>query len=249
MEKIINYFENTINYKLYRTIPEILHPTISKKNISNYKIVLDDDIENIRVYYPDKVTHISNIFIFVHGEDNNCHRKVKYGDISRMFSDKLDCLVISVDYCNDKDLDFLINNIYLTISYIIDKLIKLNIVNLNLNICGDSIGASIVLKIGGMISDKYKSVKFKQILFYPMITYKEADFNFDDSDYSTNPILFVVGSADYLYGDIKKLYSKVKKTNKETKLLEVEFLSHSFLMNLSVDDKKNIFDGIVNFIK
>ena len=45
-------------YKLYRTIKEILHPTISKRNISNYKIVIDEDLLLLRVFYPKKVSEI-----------------------------------------------------------------------------------------------------------------------------------------------------------------------------------------------
>ena len=37
-----NEFELEEKYKLYRTVKDLLHPTISKRNISNYKIVVDE---------------------------------------------------------------------------------------------------------------------------------------------------------------------------------------------------------------
>lgn len=41
-------------YKLYRTVYEIIHPTISKKNISNYKIMIQEDLVPLRIFYPKK---------------------------------------------------------------------------------------------------------------------------------------------------------------------------------------------------
>jgi hypothetical protein len=35
-----NEFDNEEKYKLYRQVNELLHPTISKKNISNYRIII-----------------------------------------------------------------------------------------------------------------------------------------------------------------------------------------------------------------
>ena len=58
---INNEFDEEIKYKLFRTVNEILHPTISKKNISDYKIIMDDDILPVRVFYPKKVTSIDKV--------------------------------------------------------------------------------------------------------------------------------------------------------------------------------------------
>ena len=67
---INNEFDKEIMYKLFRTVNEILHPTISKKNISDYKIIMDDDILPVRVFYPKKITGIDKVIIYVdiHGK-------------------------------------------------------------------------------------------------------------------------------------------------------------------------------------
>ena len=45
---------NIKKYRLYRSLYDILNPTISRKNISNYNIVINKDILPIEVYYPKK---------------------------------------------------------------------------------------------------------------------------------------------------------------------------------------------------
>ena len=46
----VNSFEKEFKYKLYRTVYEVVHPTISKKNISSYRIMFRDDILPVRVF-------------------------------------------------------------------------------------------------------------------------------------------------------------------------------------------------------
>ena len=45
-----NEFDNEEKYRLYRTVKDLLHPSISKKNISNYKIIINDDILPLRIF-------------------------------------------------------------------------------------------------------------------------------------------------------------------------------------------------------
>ena len=125
MKKIIDNFENKVRYKLYRTIPEIIHPSISKKNISNYKIVLEDKLIPIRVFYPEMVSNIDNVIIYIHGENNSPKKGYRYGDISRLFAKELKCLVISIDYDDDGTLKKLVKNIFPTCKYIVDEFSKL----------------------------------------------------------------------------------------------------------------------------
>ena len=56
---------NIKKYRLYRSLYDILNPTISRKNISNYNIVINKDILPIEVYYPKKNIKISNIIIYI----------------------------------------------------------------------------------------------------------------------------------------------------------------------------------------
>ena len=55
--------------KLYRNMKELLHPSISKKNVSNYIIVIDEDILPVRVFYPKKVSNLNRVIIFIHGNE------------------------------------------------------------------------------------------------------------------------------------------------------------------------------------
>ena len=68
-------FGEVEKYKLYRTVYEILHPTISKKNISNYKVVFDEKILPVLVYYPTK---ISNTFFVVNQGSMRYYIQVVY---------------------------------------------------------------------------------------------------------------------------------------------------------------------------
>ena len=59
-----NNFDRVERYKLYRSVKEIIHPTISKKNISRYIIVLKEELYPVRIFYPEKVTNIDKIIVF-----------------------------------------------------------------------------------------------------------------------------------------------------------------------------------------
>ena len=61
----IDDFGTEDTYKLYRTIYEILHPTISKKNISNYKIIIQENLIPLRIFYPKKISKIDKIIIYL----------------------------------------------------------------------------------------------------------------------------------------------------------------------------------------
>ena len=63
----INDLENKFEYKLYSNVEKIMHPTISKRNISSYKIVLDEKIVPVKVFYPERVSQLNDIIIYVHG--------------------------------------------------------------------------------------------------------------------------------------------------------------------------------------
>ena len=55
----VDDFGTEDTYKLYRTVYEIIHPTISKKNISNYKIMMQEDLVPLRIFYPKKISKTS----------------------------------------------------------------------------------------------------------------------------------------------------------------------------------------------
>ena len=70
-------FGDVEKYKLYRNVYEILHPTISKKNISNYKVVFDEKLLPVLVFYPEKISNVESIIIYVPGDGkvNGCYGK------------------------------------------------------------------------------------------------------------------------------------------------------------------------------
>lgn len=59
------------DYRLYRNLYDLIHPSISRENITKYKILLKDELAPIRVFYPDNKINIENIIIYVRGKEVN----------------------------------------------------------------------------------------------------------------------------------------------------------------------------------
>lgn len=165
-----NEFDNELKYKLFRNIREILHPTISKKNISNYKIILDEKLMPVRIFYPKKVTNMKKVIIFIHGNGEITKCEGKYSDISSCFSKELDQLIISIDYEDLKDnyLEDIYKEIYKTFKFIYNGLIELIDKN-NITLFGDSTGASLVLYINNQMVKDGITIS-KEVLFYPVLS-------------------------------------------------------------------------------
>lgn len=165
-------FDKEQKYKLYRTVYDILHPTISKRNISDYKIVIDDEMASIRVFYPVKISDISNIMIFVHGDGNVTGCDGCYSDICKNLALNNNHLVIAIDYEEFGNLKFddLYNHIYEMIKYLYLEFNKLGISNNDIVLSGDSTGANIVIYATKMLLEKDKINVNKEILFYPVIS-------------------------------------------------------------------------------
>lgn len=60
-----------VNYKLYRELDEILHPSISRQNISNYEIIMQDSLIPVGVFYPQKEVALNRIIIYITTENSN----------------------------------------------------------------------------------------------------------------------------------------------------------------------------------
>ena len=165
-----NEFDDELKYKLFRTVKEILHPTISKKNISNYKIILDENIIPVRIFYPKKVSNMKKVIIFIHGNSEITKCDGKYSDISSYFSKELDQLVISIDYEELKDeyLEDIYKEIYKTFKYIYNGLIE-QIDKDNITLFGDSTGGAAVLYINNKMNKDNIKIS-KEILFYPILS-------------------------------------------------------------------------------
>ncbi len=167
----MDFFTNKNTYKLYREVGELLHPVISKKNISNYKIVFNEEMMPVRVFYPKKVSFLSDVIIYVPGIATITESFQKYGDIAREMALSTNKVVIALDY-EEENLSYinLIDKIYEMIIYLYEKLEKEAILPKNITLLGDSIGASI---IGAINYRNYKDKKIpieKNVLLYPPVS-------------------------------------------------------------------------------
>ena len=170
-----NEFDKETKYGLFRSVQEILHPTISKKNISDYKIIIEEDILPVRIFYPQKVSNLSKVILYVHGNGKvtGCHEK--YSDICKSFTKNTGCLVIAIEYMEEKNAyRDVCQKIYDTVKYLYERLERDNIDSKNIILMGDSTGASIIMSINyynhGEISIE------KEILFYPVLSPGYADW-------------------------------------------------------------------------
>ena len=155
-------------YKLYRTIKEILHPTISKRNISNYKIVLEEDLNPLSIFYPKKVSNLSKVIIYVHGNAGVTSCDARYDEISSNLAKETEELVISIDYF-EEDFSSMASRIYSTFCSIYSGLRKENILEENIALMSDSTASSITTyMIWKMGQDQISVGKF--ILFYPILS-------------------------------------------------------------------------------
>ena len=170
-----NEFDNEIIYKLFRTVTEILHPTISKKNISNYKIIIDEEILPVRIFYPKKVSNLDKAIIYIHGNGIITDCAEKYSDICKKIASKTDRLVIAIEYNEDKrKYKEMYESIYNTVKYLYKELNRNTIENENICLMGDSTGASIIAGIN-YLNDNEISIT-KEILFYPVVTTDHSNY-------------------------------------------------------------------------
>lgn len=59
------------NCKLYRKLEEVFHPSISRENISNYKIILQNDLIPVGIFYPKKEVPLNRMMIYITDQKNN----------------------------------------------------------------------------------------------------------------------------------------------------------------------------------
>ncbi len=159
-------------YNLYRSVREILHPSISKRNISNYRIVLNEDVLPVRVFYPKKVSSLDKVLFFIHGDGIVSECSGIYGDICSDLAVKLNRIIIAIDYdqiIRDK-YPKVYNRIYETVKFIYNELVRCNIKERNIAICGDSTGGHVALYVE-RLGLKKKELHFnKCVLFYPIVS-------------------------------------------------------------------------------
>lgn len=233
-----NAFEKEERYKLYRTVREILHPTISKKNISEYKIIVDDNLLPLRIFYPQKVTNMNKVTIYIHGDTLLTNCKAKYAEISNKIALSTDNLVISIDseeLTNVTNKKY-ISKMYETTKYLIEELYKLNIVNIKL--LGDSTGSTTILNFKDNL--KKDNLNLKTILFYPVLSNKYiTKKNKANKDIYDNSLI-IIGSEDEYYEEIK-IYTN--------NIVEIPNMKHGFLKEENQTVKKLYQEAITKFLE
>lgn len=147
-------------YKLYRTLHDIMHPSISRKNITNYKIVINENLLPLQIYYPNKEVILENIIIYIANKIDNY-------DIYNELAKRTNNLVILIDN-NEKNK---IDDYYKTINYIYDNTSIMDINPSNITIMSDFEGTDIENKI------VLKSSKSKDFTINKIILLGPKDIN------------------------------------------------------------------------
>ena len=172
MVKKDNNFELEDRYNLFRTIEEIIHPSISKRNISDYNIILEDYLYPVRVYYPKKVSNMKNVIIFIHGDGSITNSVGKYADICKNMAIDTNRLVIAIDYLKESNLTYpeFYEKMYLNLTYLYKEFEDSGIMFNDICLMGDSTGGNICYAMN-MMSIERKDFKIdKVVLFYPTLS-------------------------------------------------------------------------------
>ena len=131
--------------KLYRNIHEIIHPSISRKNISEYRIIIKDELFPIQIFYPSKEIELKKVLIYIHSKE------IDY-DYYQDLALKTKRIVLVIDYQDSKE------KLIDTINYIINELNNNIIMNDSIGIMGDFDGASLILEVNSSLVSSIKKV-------------------------------------------------------------------------------------------
>ncbi len=242
--KVVIYMKDNIfnkNYKLYRTVYDIIHPSISKKNISNYSIILDEEIAPIRAFYPKKLTEDTKIIIFLPSSKAIMDDDINYAKVCKEISFECNSIVIGIAYKNTIEDKFNIGleECYKTIKYLYEQLKKIGIKSKDIILMGESIGANIINGIIEKNKDNELNIN-KVIQVSPIIEnpldiektevnviqlnkFKEFFDNYiEEKDY-TNPLVFPININEYsnypktliFAGAADPIYEKINKFNEK----------------------------------
>lgn len=274
-----NNFSNDAKYKLYRTVHEILHPTISKRNISNYRVVLEEDLLPVHVFYPKKVTNMKKVIIAIPGDGNVSGCYGKYASIYKNMALEAEALIIAIDYFkNTIKYPMSLNKIYKVVSYLYEEFINNGILKENIIFMGDSIGCSILGEL--LVKLKKKKIEIdKSIWLYPICRndyskyewnekYLSLNFNLDkkinsylekyipkDKKPSKELLLFskeeLANKNIVVTGDMDLLSEEIKEFSKniEAEFLNIKYLTHGFLGNDTSEEIKEVYARINDFVK
>lgn len=226
-------------YKLYRTVYDVLHPTISKKNISNYKVVFEEKLLPTLIFYPKRVSNIKSVIIMVPGNGVVNNSYGKYSNICKRMAIETEKLVIAIDYFNGKiKYPTTVNKVYKVISYLCEELEKNGINSSSITLMSDSTGCGILNHCLYKLKKKDKKIG-KMIMFYPVGRNDYTDFTWDENYLNVN---FNLDKKINNY--LKKYY--VNDSHEVCNLLESEKFD-GFPNTLIVTGDMDIFkeDGII----
>ena len=219
-----NYFDKNTVYRLYRTVEELITPSISKKNISNYEIVFSDDLLPVRVFYPNKVSNIEKVIIFIPGMNKSS--KYKYTSIFNKLSLEVDTTIIAIDYYSvENEVE---NNISNIVDYLYKELLRIGISKDNIILMSDSEGSNYSVNINNSIN--------KEVLLYPLVDDKKITIN--------RKRLIINGELDSTKEIGKNLSEKID--NCTYKL--IENATSGFLTSTDYDIIKDYIKEIKDFI-
>lgn len=179
-------FGDVEKYKLYRNVYEILHPTISKKNISNYKVVFDEKLLPVLVFYPEKISNVESIIIYVPGDGkvNGCYGK--YSSICKKIAKETKSIVITIDYFNSTiKYPTVVNKISKLIKYLYDELNSNGYSNEKITLLSDSLGSKITSSVVTKLISKGISIN-KLVLLYPVVKDSYDNYSWNESLMSIN---------------------------------------------------------------
>ena len=205
-------FENVIRYKLYRKVSDIIHPSISKKNISDYKIVFEDSLLPVRVFYPNKISKLSGIIIYIPGDGNLTKCTYEYATICSDLAKELDKLILAVDYFeHPNNYPSILDKVEQIVKYLYKELETVGIEKQDIILMGDSSGGNFVSSITfRFIKEKIDYIN-KEILLYPLLS----------GDYDENSKFKSIGNGwicnKELVNKIQNFmseYTKLKKNRK-----------------------------------
>lgn len=210
--------EKKENCKLYRSFYEIIHPSISRKNISEYKIVFREDITPVQIFYPKKEIELDSIIIYIQGN-------IPYNGYYDALALETNKIVILLE----KDANLESEDYFNSISYIVDEARKNQINSKNISIISDFNGSSILLKLESKLNSKKYSI-IKKILLSPV------EMNLENCKFKNTLILSnnetIKANDEIGYNLIKEsiydfINDKLSPTNEGIYLKMVNFIEES----------------------
>ncbi len=248
VKNVQDNFDNLIEYKLYRNVRDLIHPSISKRNISDYKIILNDVLLPVRVFYPKKVSNMKKVIIYIPGDGKVTDSYGKYTEISKDLALKTNRCIITVDYF-EKGIKYpdTIDKIYELVLYLYQKLHEIEIADEDIILVGDSFGANLVNAMNiKFIEDGYDYIK-KCVLFYPMISMNYEEDLYESYEANTKFDLLTMNTCKKFikdYGNSDDSLVKVLNYNKLDKFPNFMIITGD--IDPLRDEGKDFYDHLNN---